>query len=91
MPTMFPQVCPGCIGFAESCVMDDADLCKIRRSLRQGNLFVRLALRSSATLDHKVQCRLKNLVNTKDTRQGYIASMYVSSLVLTPEQVRLTS
>ena len=55
--------------------MDDADLCRIRRSFRQINL-----LRSRATLDHKVQRRLKSLVSTKDTRQGYIAwidSVYV--------------
>ena len=61
--------------------MDDADLCRIRRSFRQRTrLFVRLALRSRATLDHKVQRRLKSLVSTKDMRQGYIAwidSVYV--------------
>lgn len=60
--------------------MDDADLCRIRRSFRQISLFVRQALRSRATLDHKVQRRLKSLVSTKDTGQGYIAwidSVYV--------------
>ena len=52
----------------------------IGRSFRQINLFVRQALRSRATLDHKVQRRLKSLVSTKDTGQGYIAwidSVYV--------------
>ena len=53
--------------------MGDADLCRIRRSFRQINLFVRQALRSRVTLDHKVQRRLKSLVSTKDIWQGYIA------------------
>ena len=60
--------------------MHDADLCRIRGRFRQINLFVRLALRSRATLDHTVQHRLKSLVSTKDMRQGYIAwidSLYV--------------
>ena len=60
--------------------MDDADLCRIRRSFRQISLFVRQALLSRVTLYHKVQHRLKSLVGTKDMRQGYIAwieSVYV--------------
>ena len=60
--------------------MDDADLCRIRRSFRQISLFVRQALRSRVTLYHKVQRRLKSLVGTEYMRQGYIAwidSVYV--------------
>ena len=60
--------------------MDDAGLCRIRRSFRQISLFVRQALRSRVTLYHKVQRLLKSLVGTKDMRQRYIAwidSVYV--------------